>query len=308
MLARILSSLLFFALFLFGLFSNRSFAPHIIFVIVAAATVLGTHEYYNLARHLHIRPSPWPGHAIALAFLADAFFFQFGDFVYIFITCFWMLLITQVFLKRYDHSVANTACSLFGSIYVGLPLAMLLDVFRNATAKWDFTDPIAGGNLVLFLVLTSWATDIGGYCIGKPFGKHKMTPVLSPNKSYEGLAGGAALAVAVLAGAAGAEGIALALALGLADGFSGSSQPAMEVARTTANRAIDDCTADDMKTSLEPPPHRAAQVNDTLSHPLRRNQALGAAEPGSSGSWRHPAPVTTPGCRRGGSRPRKARP
>jgi len=196
MLARILSSLLFFALFLFGLFSNRSFAPHIIFVIVAAATVLGTHEYYNLARHLHIRPSPWPGHAIALAFLADAFFFQFGDFVYIFITCFWMLLITQVFLKRYDHSVANTACSLFGSIYVGLPLAMLLDVFRNATAKWDFTDPITGGNLVLFLVLTSWATDIGGYCIGKPFGKHKMTPVLSPNKSYEGLAGGAALAVA----------------------------------------------------------------------------------------------------------------
>ncbi len=33
-------------------------------VIVAGATLLGTHEYYNLARLRKIRPSPWPGHAI----------------------------------------------------------------------------------------------------------------------------------------------------------------------------------------------------------------------------------------------------
>lgn len=196
MLARTASSLVFFALLLFGLYSNLFWAGHIVFAIVAGATLMGTREYYKMARRLKVRPSPWPGNAIALAFLADAYFFRFEHFVDIFIACFWLVLITQVFVKKHDRSIVNSACSIFGSIYVGLPLAIVLDIFRHAPQKWGFDYSHAGANLVVFLVLTSWATDIGGYCFGKPFGRHKMAPVLSPNKSFEGLAGGALLAMA----------------------------------------------------------------------------------------------------------------
>jgi len=191
---RIASSVIFFAILLFGLFSGVRFAHHIILAIVVGATLLGTHEYYNLARRLKIRPSPWPGHAIALAFLIDAYYFEFHHFVHIFITCFWVLLFTQVLLKSFDHAVANTATSLFGSIYVGLPMAIVLYISKYGET-WGYANPNAGSYLIVFLVVTTWATDIGGYLIGKPFGRHKITPVMSPNKSLEGLIGGAALSV-----------------------------------------------------------------------------------------------------------------
>ena len=38
-----------------------------------------------------------------------------------------------------------------------------------------------------------WAVDIGGYLFGKSFGKHKIFPVTSPKKTYEGLFGSLAL-------------------------------------------------------------------------------------------------------------------
>ena len=38
-----------------------------------------------------------------------------------------------------------------------------------------------------------WAVDIGGYLFGKSFGKHKIFPVTSPKKTYEGLLGSVAL-------------------------------------------------------------------------------------------------------------------
>ncbi len=195
MLPRVISSLVFFAIFLFGLYSDISWAAHLIFVIVAFGTVMGTREYYHLARKLKVRPSPWPGYAISLTFLVDAYFFQFEHFVHIFITCFWLLLITQVFLKKYDRAIINNAVSLFGSIYLGVPLAIVLFIFRHAETWFTDATPNAGSNLIIFLVLTSWSTDIGGYCFGKPFGKHKMSPALSPNKSWEGLIGGALLAL-----------------------------------------------------------------------------------------------------------------
>ena len=54
--------------------------------------------------------------------------------------------------------------------------------------------------LVLVLALV-WATDVGAYFAGKLFGDHALAPVLSPNKTWEGVAGGLLLAgiVSVLA-------------------------------------------------------------------------------------------------------------
>lgn len=195
MIPRILTSLAFFAVFLLGLYSSWPPAPYIILAIVVASTFLGTYEYYRMARQRRMRPSPWPGHLIALAFVVDAWFFGFTHFIHLFIACFWLLLITQVFFKRYDRAISNIAASLFGSIYVGVPMAILVVLFRQP-GLWGFHNPHAGGNLIIFLIVTSWATDIGGYCFGKPFGRRKITPVLSPNKSLEGLLGGIALAVA----------------------------------------------------------------------------------------------------------------
>lgn len=84
------------------------------------------------------------------------------------------------------------ASGFFGLIYVGYPL-MLVPLF---VAKEN------GKTLLLFLMLVVWTGDIAALYVGKAFGRHKLAPALSPNKTWEGAAAslvGAVLVAALLA-------------------------------------------------------------------------------------------------------------
>lgn len=68
----------------------------------------------------------------------------------------------------------------FGFIYVAV---MLSFVFRIRAMQ--------DGILLIWLVfICSWINDTCAYAVGVLIGKHKMTPKLSPKKSYEGAIGG----------------------------------------------------------------------------------------------------------------------
>lgn len=57
--------------------------------------------------------------------------------------------------------------------------------------------PLHGAKLVMYVCLLVWAADTGAYFTGKAFGKHKMAPKVSPNKTLEGLFGGLVFAMLV---------------------------------------------------------------------------------------------------------------
>ena len=50
--------------------------------------------------------------------------------------------------------------------------------------------------LILFTLFCAWLTDMFAYFTGVFFGKHKMTPVVSPKKTWEGAIGGVVLTAA----------------------------------------------------------------------------------------------------------------
>ncbi|MEZ5193213.1 MAG: phosphatidate cytidylyltransferase [Nocardioides sp.] len=50
---------------------------------------------------------------------------------------------------------------------------------------------------IIAFILVTIASDIGGYAAGVLFGRHKMAPVISPKKSWEGFAGSALACIAV---------------------------------------------------------------------------------------------------------------
>ncbi|MBB2910071.1 phosphatidate cytidylyltransferase [Streptosporangium becharense] len=57
--------------------------------------------------------------------------------------------------------------------------------------------PQEGADQVVVFIATTVASDIGGYFAGISLGKHKMAPVISPKKTWEGFAGSALACMAV---------------------------------------------------------------------------------------------------------------
>ena len=98
----------------------------------------------------------------------------------------WMILMgtTLAFWK----SKGQLAFSL-GTAYICLPLLALSSLY--------YTNGDDARTLVLWLVFVVWATDIGGYIVGKTLGGPKLCPAISPKKTWAGLLGAIGFAMLV---------------------------------------------------------------------------------------------------------------
>lgn len=80
------------------------------------------------------------------------------------------------------------------SVWKGYGLALYASVGFGSLGflriTWGAMDPNAGLVFVLLPMVIAWMSDTGAYFTGVFFGKHKMAPVISPKKTWEGFFGG----------------------------------------------------------------------------------------------------------------------
>ena len=143
-------------------------------------------EFGRMFRESSNRPAVWLIGAGAAAFpiVRHAFGFELTTLLLgaaLAVSLAWHLV---DFERGAPNSGTDFALTAVGIIYIGWLGAYLVSL-RD----------LPGGLWWLLLALpTVWLADIGAYLLGSVFGKHKMSPRISPNKSVEGYFSGILLA------------------------------------------------------------------------------------------------------------------
>ena len=147
----------------------------LIAVFAAIVAGLAAYEYRDLAHEKSVYiPLWWLFGSTALIFFFTVRLPDFELSVLSLLT--FILLGWSGFRAPLNRVLLDTALGLFSLIYVVYPLTCVYLIAAHEDGK----------GLLLFLFVCVWMGDIAALYIGKNFGKRKLAPRLSPNKTWEG--------------------------------------------------------------------------------------------------------------------------
>ncbi len=190
--ARLATALLGAAGIIFGVvFSEWTYL--LIFFIICFFSL---REFYKLAGLDGMIPQKTFGMICGLTIFFLSFFIERGSISYRYYFIFFPLLSCVYMIKLYKKferkPFTNIAFTFLGIFYIAVPLALLhIAAFENG--RYNF-------QIIFGCLFILWATDTGAYFAGSLFGRRKLFERISPKKSWEGVIGGAALAMAMTYG------------------------------------------------------------------------------------------------------------
>ena len=162
--------------------------------LVLAIVILAAKEYTTILKHKGFLPSFKIIVISSMLFAALAYFNRFDLVALAFTGCSIMAFMSVLFAGRQPY-IANVATTVLGFLYCGwfpLHLLFLRDLGSHPVyeglIKQNVTTEGAGYALLLFFAVI--LTDSFCYYAGIKFGKHKLSKVISPNKTIEGSIGG----------------------------------------------------------------------------------------------------------------------
>lgn len=147
------------------------------FLLIGFFVVLASWEFAQMFREAEYEPSVYLSVGGTLAILtARAFWPSAAEPIFTFL----ILLAMTVHLIAYERGREQAAFDFLVTVgcfvYLGWIGSYLVDLRSLPQGGW----------WVMFALPIVWLTDSGAYSFGARYGKHRMTPHLSPKKSWEG--------------------------------------------------------------------------------------------------------------------------
>ena len=164
--------------------------PWLFSLFIAAASVIGTLEFYRMVSNSGKGyPLTYFGLLWAVALTLSPLSLYYRDInllpaimaTAVIISLAWILI-----RSSRETAFQNWAWTVAGVLYVG----WMLSYWLNLNLLPD------GRNWVYLALFTTFANDTGAYFIGRKWGRHKLAPVISPGKTWEGAIGGLLSSVA----------------------------------------------------------------------------------------------------------------
>lgn len=192
----LISSLSILVLMISIYYSYTSLFKPIFILLTIVVNSLALIEYFHLAHYKGFQPSNVFGVGITaiytIALVLSLHSATWNDFPTLILLISFVLLFLS-FFKRPVFPLGNLAVTVFGIIYLTLPISCVLRI------NYFFSEyALEDGRLWLaYVLIVTKMTDIGAYFCGKTLGKNKLALLISPKKTIEGAIGG--LVTAVLA-------------------------------------------------------------------------------------------------------------
>lgn len=96
------------------------------------------------------------------------------------IIIFWMLLFSELMANHVKVSVEMVMECVFAGMIVPYLLTAVIRILNTTSGRF----------MVIIPFVVAFMSDAGAYFAGSMFGRHKLAPVVSPNKTVEGVVGG----------------------------------------------------------------------------------------------------------------------
>jgi phosphatidate cytidylyltransferase len=153
-------------------------------LFILAVMVLALFEYYQIAKLKKTHPIIWIG---LMASLFIAYFYHYQpkiDIIYVFsiIVAFIIAVLFIELFRKKPNPIENFNITVGGILYIPLLVGTLIGI-----RKFDTTNAT---HFTFALFISIWICDSAAYIAGKKFGKKKIYPRVSPNKTVVGSVAG----------------------------------------------------------------------------------------------------------------------
>jgi phosphatidate cytidylyltransferase len=195
LLTRAITGAVFVAVLLGAIVWNKYSVAGLFFVI----SILGLLEFFKLMEKGGFKPKKSISSVVGGLIYGIIVSFSFNPCNSSYLLFIFPLLVLLVIIELFRESetpVTNFAFSVMGVMYVVIPFSILN--FFAYSSPYDKVLEIDGKYDYVFLLgffVIQWASDTGAYLAGSTFGKTKLFERISPNKTWEGAAGGAVIAL-----------------------------------------------------------------------------------------------------------------